>query len=104
MTLRMIFWSGVILENDAVSARGVMACLSRGRYGVGRMKAARELWARVSSIEPRLLDGLLALALTVAAGTQFLQQEPGNVARLIPVAGTCLPLAVRRRWPLAAPF
>jgi signal transduction histidine kinase len=52
-------------------------------------------------VEPRLLDGLLAVALTVAAGAQLLSEEPGNINRLVPVIGTCLPLAARRRWPIA---
>jgi signal transduction histidine kinase len=59
-------------------------------------------WGRLRRLDPRLLDGLLAVALSVAAGAQLLLEEPGNVRRLLPVLGTCLPLVVRRRYPIVA--
>ena len=60
------------------------------------------MWKRLESLDPRLLDGALAVALAVAAGLQLLFEEPGSVQRLVPVLGTCLPLALRRRWPIGA--
>src|SRR5438552_11023091 len=70
------------------------------RYRDGVMHAARDLWLKVARIEPRLLDALLAIVLTLVAGAQLLDEEPGNFRRLLPVIGTCLPLALRRRWPI----
>jgi signal transduction histidine kinase len=45
-------------------------------------------------------DGLLALILTLAGVAQLAYQEPDHPLRLLPVAGTTLPLAWRRRAPL----
>jgi signal transduction histidine kinase len=42
----------------------------------------------------------LAVALAVAADIQFLAQEPGNFQRMVPVTFTCLPLVLRRRYPM----
>jgi signal transduction histidine kinase len=61
---------------------------------------ARRVWTWVNGIDPRLLDGGLAVLLSVAAGMQFLSEEPGNFGRLMWVLGTCLPLVVRRRAPI----
>jgi len=60
---------------------------------------ARE-WSRARNLDARLLDGLLAVGLSVAAGAQLLAEEPGNLRRLLPVLGTCLPLVLRRRYPI----
>ena len=45
---------------------------------------------------------MLAIALTLGAGVQYLSEEPDNPSRLLPVSGTALPLVWRRRYPLAA--
>jgi signal transduction histidine kinase len=87
----MIFRRGVILEDDAVG--------TSVRYSPG-VDAVRRVWAGLLGLEPRLLDGLMAIALGVGAGVQLLSEEPGEVARLLPAIGTCLPLVIRRRYPL----
>ena len=65
------------------------------------MRALSHLWRRLARIDPRLLDGLLAIGLATAAAVQFLQHEPLVPQRFLPVLGTALPLAWRRRWPIA---
>ncbi|HLZ31541.1 MAG TPA: histidine kinase [Chloroflexota bacterium] len=64
------------------------------------LSVVKRAWGRVRGLDPRVLDGLLAVALSVAAGAQLLAVEPGNFRRLVPVVGTCLPLVLRRRYPL----
>src|SRR5260370_41977689 len=64
------------------------------------VRALGGVWKWVRGMDPRLLDGLLAVALSVAAGAQLLAEEPGNTRRLLPVIGTCLPLTLRRRYPI----
>src|SRR5579871_3708289 len=59
------------------------------------------MWNLVRSLDPRLLDGLLAVALGVGAAAQLLSQEPGNYGRMLAVLFTCLPLVFRRRYPIA---
>jgi signal transduction histidine kinase len=68
------------------------------------VNAVGRIWTKLQRLDPRLLDGLLAVGLSVAAGVQLLAQEPGNFARLVPVTGTCLPLVLRRRYPIVAHF
>jgi signal transduction histidine kinase len=68
------------------------------------VNVARRAWDWLANLDPRLLDGALAVALSVGAAVQLLMQEPGNVARLIPVTFTCLPLVFRRRYPVAVHF
>ncbi len=60
------------------------------------------LWQRVERFDAHVLDALLAVAFAVGAGAQYLQEEPNNLPRLVPVIGTALPLAWRRRFPLAS--
>jgi signal transduction histidine kinase len=64
------------------------------------VNALRRVWHGLQALDPRLLDGILAVALSVGAGAQLLAQEPGNFARLVPVTFTCLPLVLRRRYPI----
>jgi signal transduction histidine kinase len=66
------------------------------------MKTAAQAWDRLRNLDPRLVDGLLAVALSVGACLQLLSQHPENYLKLIPVTFTCLPLAMRRRYPIAA--
>jgi signal transduction histidine kinase len=66
------------------------------------VSAVGRMWTKLQRLDPRLLDGLLAVGLSVAAAVQLLAQEPGNFARLLPVTGTCLPLVLRRRYPIIA--
>jgi signal transduction histidine kinase len=68
------------------------------------VNAVRRAWERIGSLDPRLLDGALAVVLSVGAGLQYLSEEPGNFRGLAPVSMTCLPLVFRRRYPLAAHF
>jgi signal transduction histidine kinase len=65
---------------------------------------ARRLWDRLWGLDPRLLDGALAVVLAVGADLQLLSQEPGDFARLVPVTFTCLPLILRRRYPIVGHF
>ena len=44
--------------------------------------------------------GALAIVLSVGAAVQFLNEEPGQFTRMVWVVGTCLPLAMRRRFPI----
>jgi signal transduction histidine kinase len=64
------------------------------------VNAVAQAWTRLQRVDPRLLDGALAVALAVAADIQFLAQEPGNFQRMVPVTFTCLPLVLRRRYPM----
>jgi signal transduction histidine kinase len=66
------------------------------------MKMAARLWDRLRGLDPRLMDGLLAVALSVGACLQLLSQQPESYWKLIPVTFTCLPLSMRRRYPIAA--
>jgi hypothetical protein len=68
------------------------------------VNAVGRIWTTLRRLDPRLLDGLLTVGLSVAAGVQLLAQESGNFERLVPVTGTCLPLVLRRRYPLVAHF
>jgi signal transduction histidine kinase len=68
------------------------------------VNAVQRAWQWLRTLDPRLLDGLLAVGLSVGAGLQLLSQEPGNMARLVPVTFTCLPLMFRRRYPIAVHF
>src|SRR5579859_4236446 len=64
------------------------------------VRVVRQTWTRLQHLDPRLLDGALAVALATGAGAQLLAEEPGNIGRLLPVLGTCLPLVLRRRYPI----
>ncbi|MGI9149055.1 MAG: sensor histidine kinase [Chloroflexota bacterium] len=64
--------------------------------GVGRV------WSRLQRTDPRLLDGLLAMVLGTGAAAQLVAEEPGDVPHLLAGIGTCLPLALRRRYPILA--
>jgi hypothetical protein len=56
------------------------------------VNGARRVWTWLQRTDPRLLDGALAVALSVEAAVQFLGEEPGNLPRIVWVMGTCLPL------------
>ena len=62
--------------------------------------AIGQIWQRIRRLDARVVDWLLAIALTVAAAAQMAYREPEHPLRLLPVAGTTLPLAWRRRAPL----
>src|SRR5919199_2144463 len=62
--------------------------------------AIGQIWQRIRRLDARVVDWLLAIALTVAAAAQMAYEEPDHPLRLLPVAGTTLPLAWRRRAPL----
>ncbi|HEY2596124.1 MAG TPA: histidine kinase dimerization/phosphoacceptor domain-containing protein, partial [Chloroflexota bacterium] len=64
------------------------------------MKLVSRAWDRLRRLDPRLVDGLLAVGLTVGAGLQLLAEYPEAYAKLIPVSLTCLPLVMRRRYPI----
>lgn len=64
------------------------------------MSGSRGMWRRLGSLDPRLLDGLLAIGLGAGAGLQLWSEEPGNLRRFLPAVGTCLPLVSRRRYPI----
>ena len=83
----------------AASSAGTMS-VARAAGRVDAVTRSQQLWKRIQALDPRLLDGLLAVALSVGAGAQLLAQEPGNFARLVPVMFTCLPLVLRRRYPI----
>jgi signal transduction histidine kinase len=62
--------------------------------------AFKPAWDRLLRLDPAFADALLAIVMTVCAIGQILVQEPQNAIRLVPVAGTTVPLAWRRRAPL----
>lgn len=64
------------------------------------MPTLRGLWRRVRRVDPRLVDGLLALALGAGAVAQLVHDDAYAAARLLPVIGTAVPLVWRRRYPL----
>jgi signal transduction histidine kinase len=66
------------------------------------MKTAAQVWDRLRGLDPRLMDGLLAVALSVGACLQLLSLQPESYLKLIPVTFTCLPLVMRRRHPIGA--
>src|SRR5579859_2429013 len=66
------------------------------------LRVVGRAWSTLQHMDPRVLDGLLAIGLSIGAAMQFLAEQPGNVKPLLPITGTCLPLALRRRWPIVA--
>ncbi|MBV8716763.1 MAG: sensor histidine kinase [Chloroflexi bacterium] len=68
------------------------------------MNPVRRVWNWILRIDPRLLDGALAVALAVGANLQLLSEEPGDYRVLFTGTFTCLPLVVRRRYPLGMHF
>jgi signal transduction histidine kinase len=70
------------------------------RLAAERLAAA--VWDRLRDLDPRLVDGLLAVALSVGACLQLLSQQPESYLKLIPVTFTCIPLVMRRRYPIGA--
>jgi len=74
--------------------------MASGRYSARVLDRAYGIFERLTTLHPRLLDGMLAVTLSVGAGVQLLSEEPGNVTRVMWVAGTCLPLIIRRRLPI----
>jgi signal transduction histidine kinase len=70
------------------------------RYSAGVLNSMQRMFRLLTRLDPRLLDGVLAVALSVAAALQLLNEEPGNVTRMAWVIGTCVPLVIRRRAPI----
>jgi signal transduction histidine kinase len=71
------------------------------------MRVPDDRWRRLRAVGPWALDGVLAVA-AAAAGVTLLATvlpldlgSPRSVAAYLLVLGHTLPLAVRRRWPLA---
>ena len=64
------------------------------------MAAARVIWRKLASIDPRVADGLLAIALGAGAVTQLVMEGPQPRQAFISALGTTLPLVWRRRLPL----
>ena len=64
------------------------------------LTGAYRIVQRLTGLDPRLLDGVLAVVLSVGAAVQLLTEEPGNFTRMVWVMGTCLPLVIRRRLPI----
>jgi hypothetical protein len=54
----------------------------------------------ITRLYPRVLDGALAVALSVGVALQLLSEEPGQFTEMVWVIGTCLPLVLRRRYPI----
>jgi signal transduction histidine kinase len=65
------------------------------------VSATHDTWRRLRSVDPRVADGLLAVALAIGAAAQLHEQHQGNLFRWLAVMGTVLPLAGRRQYPLA---
>ena len=89
----------VIPEMYASSAPGLIAALPSG-VTVRGVLGVRQLAHRMRRLDARAIDWVLALCLTAAAAGQMAYQEPEHPLRLLPVVGTTLPLAWRRRAPL----
>ena len=64
------------------------------------MTAVRVIWRKLASIDPRVADGLLAIALGAGAVTQLVMEGPQPRQAFISALGTTLPLVWRRRLPL----
>ena len=64
------------------------------------MAAVRVIWRKLASIDPRVADGLLAIALGAGAVTQLVMEGPQPRQAFISALGTTLPLIWRRRLPL----
>jgi len=60
----------------------------------------RRLWRTLASLDPRLVDGGLAVVLAAGATTQILLEGPQRPLAIVSTLGTGLPLAWRRRQPL----
>jgi len=60
----------------------------------------RRLWRTLASLDPRLVDGGLAVVLAAGATTQILREGPQQPLAIVSTLGTGLPLAWRRRLPL----
>jgi signal transduction histidine kinase len=72
----------------------------RRRIGCRYRAPVRALARFMERVPTGLLDAGLAIALAVVAVTELLQEEPPSY-RVATVLGTALPLAWRRRYPLA---
>jgi signal transduction histidine kinase len=59
----------------------------------------RSGWRRFRTLDPLLLDGLLAAALAAVSGVLFVREAPGELAGLALVVAAPLPLVLRRRHP-----
>jgi len=60
----------------------------------------RRIWRTLASLDPRLVDGGLAVVLAAGATTQILLEGPQRPLAIVSTLGTGLPLAWRRRLPL----
>ena len=59
-------------------------------------------WRLVATLDPRLVDGVLAVAFGTGAAAQLLLDGPQRPRNVISALGTGLPLAWRRQFPVAA--
>jgi signal transduction histidine kinase len=59
-------------------------------------------WRAIATLDPRLVDGALAVALAVGAAVQLLLEGPQRPLSVVSALGTGLPLAWRRGFPVAA--
>jgi signal transduction histidine kinase len=60
----------------------------------------RSTWRRLGALDPRLVDGLLAVALATGSTLEFVREAPNDLARLPLVPIPALALVLRRRYPL----
>jgi hypothetical protein len=90
----------VILEMYATSPRRTTFIAARERYSARVLNKGQLVVQRIARLDPRLLDGVLAVALSVGAAVQLLSEEPGQFTEMVWVIGTCLPLVLRRRYPI----
>ena len=74
--------------------------VARATATVRPVAVLRSAWHRLSGLDPRVVDGVVAGALFLAAAVQVLASGPEQVVRLPAVAGTTVPLIWRRRYPL----
>lgn len=66
------------------------------------MRTLRRYEHGLTSLDPRLVDGLLAVLLAAGATTQLLLEGPQSPRAVVSTLGIGLPLAWRRRLPLTA--
>ncbi|HEV8636329.1 MAG TPA: histidine kinase [Chloroflexota bacterium] len=66
------------------------------------MERLRRAWRAVATLDPRLVDVAMAIALAAGAAAQLLLEGPQRPQNVVSALGTGLPLAWRRRFPVAA--
>jgi hypothetical protein len=59
------------------------------------------VWRKLAGLDARIIDGVLAIALSSGGATQQLLEGTATRQSLISAIGIGLPLAWRRRYPLA---